>query len=399
MALPGMKSTSDFATDERPKNFREGILRLTPRNNTPLFALTAAMRSESTDDPEFAWWEEPLQMYAFTVSADVNNSTTTIPLTSGGLMLKPGDTLRVDASGEVLRVASIVSDTSITVQTRGSVGPGGTPAGTAASITAATNAKLLYIGSAYREGAPRSIGHSINPTKKRNYTQIFRTPVEWTRTAMQTRLRTGNAQKEDRFRTLNKHAMGIERAMFLGTAYETLENGQPLRFTGGLLNFIPSSNVATVTSAGVDLDELESYFASIFAYGSGEKVAWGSIKTLTIIQQILRKNGQITFGPSSEKEYGMNVRRIYTPAGTLTFMEHPLFGQAGQFLAEDLLIMDTARLRYRYLTGADTQLLKDREDRGQDGKAEEYLTECGLEVQNPETFYLLKGFKKAAKDD
>ena len=30
MALPGMKSTADFTADERPRNWREGILRLAP---------------------------------------------------------------------------------------------------------------------------------------------------------------------------------------------------------------------------------------------------------------------------------------------------------------------------------------------------------------------------------
>lgn len=397
MAFPGMRSTADFATDERPKNFREGILRLSPRNGSPLFALTSMMRSESTDDPEFSWWEETDEMFVFELGADITNVATTIPLVAKGTKLKPGDILRVDATGENLRVATIASDTSITV-TR-AWGPTGTPAGTAAAVDIpAASAALMYVGSAYREGAPRPLGTSQNPVKKKNYTQIFRTPVEWTRTAMATRLRTGNAQKEDRRRTLHKHAIGIERALFFGSAYETMESGQPIRSTGGILNFIPTSNVKSVTAAGVDLDEFESYMEGIFAYGSGEKVAWGSVKTLTIISQIIRKNSQYNWGPS-EKEYGLDVRRLMTPAGVLAFVEHPLFGQGGQMLYEDLLIMDTDKLRYRYLAGADTKLLKDRADKGVDGEAEEYLTECGLEVHNPEAFYWLRGFKKATKDD
>jgi hypothetical protein len=210
MALPGMKSTSDFVANERPQNWRAGILLLSPRNGASLFALTAAMQSEKTDDPAFNWWEEKIQMYAFAVATDKTNAATTFDIVSGGLMLKPGDALRVDSSGEVVVVATIVSDTSITV-TR-AVGPGGTAAGTAAAITAATNPNLLYIGSAYREGAPRSVGTSFGPTQFSNVTQIFRDPVEITRTADQTNYRTGDAFKNDKRRILPAEALHGRRA-------------------------------------------------------------------------------------------------------------------------------------------------------------------------------------------
>lgn len=393
MALPGMKSTADFATDERPKNWREGIMLLSPRNGASLFALTAAMQSESTDDPTFYWWDESVQMLTFVTPTDKTGAATTFDLASGGTQLKPGDALRVDATGEVIRVVTVVSDTSITV-TR-AMGPGGSAAGTAAAITAATNGKLLYIGSAYREGAPRSVGTSFAPTKRTNVTQIFRTPIEWTRTATKTNFRTGNPQKNDRRRALNKHSMGIERAFWLGTQYETVESGQPLRFTDGLLNRIPAGNIATVSGGVMDMDEFESYLGTMFAYGSGEKLVFGSLASMIKINALVRKNSVYQWGPN-EKEYGMDVKRLYSAAGTLVLTEHPLFGQGGQFLQNDLVVLDTANLKYRYIT--DTTLLKNRADQGTDGECEEYLTECGLEVHNPDTFFWLRGLNSVAKD-
>lgn len=394
MTLPGMKSTADFVADERPKNWREGILWLSPRNGAPLYALTSAMSEESTDDPEFYWWEEDVQTYVFKVSADVTNVATTLALVSGGTRLKPGDMLKVRSSGEAMRVATIVSDISITVQR--AVGPVGTPAGTAAAITAATDPHVLLVGSAYREGAPRSIGVSNNPVKQTNLTQIFRDPVEITRTAAATKYRTGDPWKNDRKRAMNKHAIGIERAFWLGTKYETMESGQPLRFTGGVLNAIPAANIKTATAAGVDMEELEGYFVEMFAWGSREKVGWASIQTMTVINQIIRKNTDYQWGPN-EKEYGMDVKRLYMPAGTLTLTEHPLFSVPGDFLDNDLVVMDTANLKYRYIQ--DTTLLKDREDKGVDGKCEEYLTECGLEIHHGKTFFWLKDIIKAAVDN
>jgi len=401
MTLPGMKSTADFAADERPKDWRTALMINEPRNGAPLFRLTAAMKSERTTDPEFKWWEEDVQLYNFELGADIaDGAATTITLTqanggASGLTLKAGDMLILKATGEAIRVATVVSATSITV-TR-AVGPNGTPAGTAAGVDIpAASPKILYVGSGYREGAPRAVGVSFNPTQYSNVTQIFRDPIEWTRTAMATEYRTGNPMANDRRRALNKHSIGIERALWLGTRYETLEAGQPLRFTQGLLGFIPSENQSTFSAGGTDMDELEDKIGAMFAWGSNEKLVFGSLASLLKINRIVRKNTQYNWGPG-EKEYGMNVKRLYTAAGTIVFTEHPLFGQAGNFLEEDFVAVDTAKLRWRYVD--DTKLLKDREDKGTDGKCEEYLTEGGLELGNPKAFYWLKGLKSALADD
>lgn len=389
MALPGMKSTADFNADERPRNWREGILRLTPRNKAQLFTLTSMMKSERTTDPEFTWWEEPLFMYTFTNSGARLAGDTAFTLVSGGLRLKPGDTLKVGSTSEVIRVITVVSDTSITVER--ARGAGGTPAGTAAAVADA--AVLIYIGSAYREGAPRSVGTSTAPSKKYNYTQIFRDPVEITRTASQsTAYRTGDPFANDKARTAHKHALGVERAFWFGARYETLESAQPIRFTGGITDFIPASNIYDAGGA-LTMSELLGQFENIFAFGSGEKVAFGSVRMMTLISQLTNLNGQIQLEPGGTKEYGINTRTIFTPAGTLRFMEHPGFS-ATPYLQNDMFVIDTENLRYRHLQ--DTTYLKNRQDNGVDGKADEFLTEAGLEVQHGTTHYWLRNMTSVA---
>lgn len=382
MALPGMKSTSDFATDERPKNWREGILLLEPRNKAPLAALTAAMASQSTDDPEFNWWDEQVDVGTLTVVGAQTNVDTAIEVVQYGNRLKAGDMLYNARTTEAIRLTSVTSDTVINV-TRGS---GGT---TAAAMNDADT--LVYVGSAYREGAGRPLGVSWNPTKHNNFTQIFRDAVEWTRTAQKTTLRTGDKQKEDRRRALNKHMIGLERAFIFGTPLETTESGQPLRFTGGILSRLTTDapgNISTVTGNDLSMSEFEDLFASIFAYGSNEKLAFASLATIIKMGRLARINTTFNF-TAGEKELGLNVSRFATAGGTLVLTEHPLFSQAGAPLASDLLVLDTANLKYRYIT--DTVLLKDRADKGVDGDCEEYLTECGLEFHHPKTNYWLKG--------
>lgn len=390
MALPGMKSTADFAADENIKTWREGILKLSPRNGAPLYALTSMMKSERTTSPEFFWWEEPLFMYTFGVGAAALAGDTTLTLDGDGTRLKPGDMLKNGTTGEHVRVVSVVSATSITVER--ARGAGGTPEGTAAAMAATET--LIYIGSAYREGAPKGVGTSTSPVKQTNFTQIFRDPVEITRTASQTSTyRTGDPFANDKARTAHKHSAGIERALWFGGKYETLENGQPIRWTGGITSFIPAGKTYDVGGT-LTLNELEDQFASIFEFGSSEKLAFTSVHVISLMSRLIRLNGSYQIGPN-EKEYGMNVRRFMGPAGTLVLTEHPMFS-ATDYLRNDVFIIDTDNLRYRHLQ--DTTYLKNRQDNGTDGKTDEFLTECGLEVHHGNTHFRLRNITAVAKD-
>jgi hypothetical protein len=385
MALPGMKSTADYATDERPKNWREGILLLEPRNKAPLASLTAAMPEQSTDDPEFNWWEESVDVGQLVVNGAQTNVDTALEIDEFGLRLKAGDMLRVKSSGEAVRVTAVTSDTAVTIA-RGQ-------AGTAAAVIN-DNDVLLYIGSAYREGAGRPTGVSWNPTKKYNLTQIFRDAIEWTRTNSKTRMRTGDQVKNDRRRALNKHMIGMERAFIFGARFETTESNQPLRYTGGILSFIDAANQVNHNGT-LSLKQLEDYIDEIFAYGSNEKLCFCSLATMMKLNRLIRKNTDYQWGPS-EREFSMVVKRFHTPGGTLILTEHPLFSQTGAELGSDLLIIDTPNLKYRYIT--DTVLLKDRQDKGVDGTADEYLTECGLEFHHPKTHFWLKNITDGVVD-
>ena len=52
MAIQGLIGTGDFVTDERPKNWLQGVLMRYPNGHAPLTALTSAMKKKVTDDPE-----------------------------------------------------------------------------------------------------------------------------------------------------------------------------------------------------------------------------------------------------------------------------------------------------------------------------------------------------------
>jgi len=259
MSIIGLRDTSNFVVDQRPKNWRAGVLMLYPNGDTPLFGLTAAMRSEAADDPEYSWWEKAMDDRRVVLSADITNVATTIGVTAGAQTFKQGDVLRVEEHGELVRVsADPSSDTSLTV-VRGVAGT------TAAAVTVASeNPHLIEAGSAYEEASLAPTGINYDPVKKYNYMQIFRNTLEVSRTAMKTRLRTGDAVKEAKRECLEYHSAAIERALWFGSRHEGTLNGKPHRYTGGVLSFIPAGNTEDYSANTLSIDELEELMYNIF---------------------------------------------------------------------------------------------------------------------------------------
>lgn len=413
MAIQGLRDTSNFVTNQRPQNWREGILLLYPNSagiaKAPLTALTAVMKSESTDDIQYNWWEKLKDDRRFALHAtagDLTTSNTTLTLASGenAKSLKEGDILLVEQTLELMLVTSDpTSDESIPVQR----GFAGSTAATLDANGAGINPNLKLVGSAYEQGSLSPTGIAYDPTQRYNYTQIFRDTLEATRTALKTRLRTGEAIKEAKRECLEMHATAIEMAFWFGKRTSTTRNGKPLTTMDGVINFIDSANVKTVTTdyaGGLTMTGLEEYMYNIFKYGSSEKVAFGGNRALLTIQQVLRKNTTWQI-ESGVKEFGMRVSRIISPFGELVFKSHPLFnemaggttgGSAFYGVESWMFVLDMTNFKYRYLKDSDTKYEPDLQTNGMDGQKAGYITECGIEVHHPKSHYLLKNVVAAA---
>src|SRR3990167_7698125 len=112
-AVAGLRGTGNWATDERPKNFREYILWRNPNGSAPIFALMAKVAKEPLDDSEFSWWDEPNDLVRLQVTGSHSSSVTTITVDSSdpdatnpervyGLAthLKEGDLLMVEPASD-----------------------------------------------------------------------------------------------------------------------------------------------------------------------------------------------------------------------------------------------------------------------------------------------------------
>jgi len=391
MAFAGLRGTGDWGADERPKNFREMILWRNPNGQAPLTALMAKMKTEKTDDPEYSWWEEVQDVVKVTVSGAQTNVDVNIELAADGYKLVPGDLLlvsKVEVSGydnELIEVTTVTSDTAIAV-TRGAAGSANAPM--------AGGEILTKIGNVYGEGTNSPDVSNENPTKYKNYTQIFKTAYELTGTVQETRARTGDPLKNDKKRKMFQHSVALEFAMMFGKAFETTgANGKPKRYTGGLREFIQT--YARIYAGG-DLmteDKLLDDVYPVFNFEGGgagnERIVFAGNEFLNNLNKMARNSNstRINFD-STVKAYGMELQKWILPQGTLYVRSHPLMNTHPIYTLSAFGI-DPSVLIYRPMQNRDTKAMDNIQANDADTRKGQWLTEAGIEVEHESTMFYL----------
>lgn len=419
MSIQGLRNDENFIANARPQNWRQTILRLYPNSpeiaKAPLTALTAMMKEEKTDDPVFHWFQKKLDARRFKINASLSNVATSVTVDATyqtgsdpaiATKVKAGDVLWIEGTGEFVRVSADPSSTTAIPIARGFMGSSGTAIDPA---VAGTNPFMTVLGSAFEEGSLAPTSMSMDPVELFNFTQIFRSTLGITRTAEKTRLRTGDAVVEAKRECLEYFTIDMERAFwFNGSRQLTTVNGQPCRFTAGVLNQITAAGVAPIPApAGglITMDWLEAAMKRAFDFGGSQKMMFASNTVLLAINQAVRKNAQynIDFG---EKEYGMRVARLVCPFGELVMKAHPLFNQMSggttggvnfTAVANNAYILDMSNVRYRYID--DVKYEKDLTPIGLDGMKSGYLAECGIELNHGESHAIWTGIVGGAADE
>lgn len=390
MAFAGLRGTGDWGVDERPKNFREMILWRNPNGSAPLTALMSKMKTEKTDDPEFAWWEEEQNAINVVIDGISLAADGDIELVSGGLLLVPGDLLLISKTeiagydNEIMEVTAVTDDTNI-VCTRG-----------AAGTTAADTVDLDYatkIGNVYSEGSNSPDVSNVNPVKLLNFTQIFKTAYELTGTVQVTRARTGDPLKNDKKRKMFQHSAALEFAWLFGKAFEaTGSNGKPKRYTGGLREFI-QTNAKVYTAAATEDTFLDDIY-KVFDYDAGnagnERLIFAGNGFLNSLNKIARDSAssRINFD-GTVKTYGMELQKWVLPQGTVMVRTHPLMN-THPIYTDSAFVIDPSAIVYRPLR--DTKPQDNIQAPDADTRKGQWMTEAGIEVRHEKTMAYLGNF-------
>jgi hypothetical protein len=389
--IQGLRGSGTFSEVFRPRNYRELFTLLEPNGTAPLNALLSMTSSEETDDPEFRNFRDELPERRMTIDmaggAAAGVTALTLTTSDTNRYAIAGAILVNSRTGEVMRVTADNTATALTVQRN----VGGT------SLAINQSDVLFVAGYAAQEGqatAPTAI--SFDAVMAFNYTQIFRTSYALTNSMGSTSLRTGDKEDEMQVKALKLHMSDIERAMFFGR--KSIDNGstaQPTRYTGGLLTELSNViDIATHTVAGQMTEaQFDEYLIrNIFRFGATEKIAFCGDLAVSNLQRMGKSRWQPTV---IEGTYGVKLVRYTTYAGDILVHLHPQFRQIPN-MHNAMVLIDFPHLKYRYLKGRDTQLLKDRQAPSADSKQHEYLTECGLELLQDRVHTVIRNWNTVA---
>lgn len=396
----GGSSSTAWGTEARPTNFREMILWRDPNGNAPMTALMAKMGEQSTDDPEFKWYEQELSPIRLLVGAAATTGQAAITLNIAsdydGLDVVAGDLLLVEKLEtaatsfpfEIVEVASNPSASNTITVTRGAAN---TAANTA---TIASGTFLLKMGSAFEEGDGAPKAASRKPTQFANFTQIFKTAYNLTGTAEQTRLRTGDPVANEKKIKMFDHAAAMEWAFMFGSKHETTgSDSLPKRYTGGLYYHLAQSYNATTnpnikiwTTSAVTQSEILDATYRVFDYGytgaGNERIGLCGNGFLNYLNKIIASASSTNINYDGIIEvFGMKLQRWIIPQGTIYLRTHPLMNVNTRF-TNGCFLINPSGIKYRYLRGRDTKFKDNIQLPDADERKGMWMGECGAEFHH-----------------
>jgi hypothetical protein len=402
------------------------ILYLYPNGAAPLTALLSKMKSESVDDPHFHWFTKGLPLQRAVPTGAFTDAAMLVPYVAGGVagqtiyvrtsqleatefraghlvMFRDASDLTVDCIGRVQSVILAGANSMISVMLLEADD-------NSVAHTIANADVLLVTGNSNPEGAEMVDSISYDVEEWYNYTQIFRTSLEITRTARKTRLRTKDQYQESKREALELHSIEMEKNFLWGIrTLRTGANGQPERTTLGLINAIRQGAPANNWNFALDPAYagqtwlqggehfLDTYLEVLFRFGSKEKIALIGSGAQLAIDRLVKNGATFNLTPGDASvTWGIHTTRWLTSFGTLTWITHPLFNYEPTNRSM-MVVFEPSKLKYKYIDDTmfygETSGKTIREGSGFgriDGTKEEYLTEAGLEYHHPQCFGLFQ---------
>lgn len=339
---------------------------------TPLLTLTGKMRKKrEAVNARFEWLEKDEYPRGLEVTAAADSDDTAISVVAGEeARVFTGAVVINLRTGENILVNATPTSGSLGTVVRG-IGGG------AADIVVGD--KLLYAFNAYEDGAGIGALKSIQEFNEYNYTQIIRTPFGFTGRDLQTELYGGRDERTETKWVAIEHKKSIEYAMGFGK--RDLRTGTHQQtFTRGIDQWVVTNrwNVEGVNlteRAFVDFLEVGMKWGKGGNQnGSGTKYLLCSSRWLTEINSWV--GDRLRYKPLDET-IGFSAMEYASPHGNVELIRWPLLDY---FHPDRAFLLDFNHIRYVYMRGRDTKLYVDRQANDIDGKTNEYLSDCGVQV-------------------
>lgn len=395
MVLQDSKFYRDNDSEYLRKSFAGQMVRYQPNGTAPLWAMTSLLTTPGTaKDVEHGYFSKSIVFPKCTLTAAVLDDVATTYTVDSTATLLPGDLLRSAETGEIVRVQTIASATSITVLREvGQIAAG--------AVSNSTN--LYCVGNAFEQASLRPQSRLINPNRVMNNTQIFRNSWALPKTVSKIMPVVGESlDSESRMDCAMFHSQAMETAMIFGQKSGKLQNGQYMTTMDGLIETVrrlaPAGNTNTA-GATTNYDQLEAMVNPVFdTIANGRTgndrlllVGGGARK---VINDIGRKSGQYQI-VDGQTNFGLQFQTFKTSRGSFRMVEHPVFNSNDDW-KKLALAVDVSALRLMYLEGRQTENIEygmdgRHTDDGIDAIGGTLTTEMTMENINPSSHAVIWG--------
>jgi len=298
-----------------------------------------------------------------TLNGAINDSATTVNLAAGsGVMFDINDILWLPATDEQMLVTARTTDALTVTRAFGSV----------AASAALDAAEVVKLSSAYAENGTKGVGVAINPIMPYNMTQIMRTPIDLSRTEMQTDRygQPGGALKDRLKDAMIIHMEAKERAFINGQLKDDTSNSR--RTCAGVLRYITTNREDM--SGSLTKAKFDSFLKDVMFNGGGNYVFFASGSMLEALHaEVLATSNYNT--DYATKEFGLDIDKYRSPFGRCNIVYHRVLSHIleGQFGGCGILLnMDLVTEYYiqKMIVRSNIQA------NDADGRVDEYLEEC-----------------------
>lgn len=389
-------TTNSGTADYLAKSFAGSLIRLSPSGMCPLFGLTSMLPEAKAAAVEHGYFAKTMVFPEVQMNGAVLAAATSLVVDSTDNILV-GEMLRVNTTGEIVRVSAVVDATTLTVRRA---------VGQVAAANIADNVKLYSVGTSFEQGSNAPTSRLMNPTRVINNTQIFRNTWALPGTVTAVAPIVGSSLvAESRIDCGLFHGADIEKSMIFGQKSGQVINNQYLTTMDGIMESIrryaPSGNT-TVAGATTTYAQLQTALNGCFNTTSNGRT--GNRRTLFVggeakhvINEIGRLSGnyQIVDGQLS---FGLQFQSFRTSRGEFKMIEHPMLNANTDWSKMAIAVdMDSIRVPYLRKTqnveyGMDGKYVAS----GQDAVGGTMTTELTMEIVNPSAFAIITGLTAAA---
>ncbi len=382
--ISGTRAPEDQLSNRLVIDMQDKILLFMPEA-TPFLTLTGKIKGKrKANSSKFEWMEKDFKPRKITISGAQDDTTTAIEVgATDDDKLSVNDIIRNTRTGEVILVSAVGSDAFTAVRNIG----GGGAAMESGDI-------CVILGSSYPDNSLKGTSKSIQEYANYNYTQIFRTPFDFSGRDLQTEMYGGDDKMNETKWQAIEHKRSIEYSFFFGKRHLIAAAGgvKARSFTGGL-EWAINTNIWNVGGVGLNTRTFNEFLEEGLRWGKGGRQQAGAAKKYLLASS--RWLTEINSWAEQKLEYrvldssiGFAAMEYKSPHGIVYLVPAPLLDE---YHPDYAFLCDFNHLDYAYMRGRDTKLLSGREENDRDGEAFEYFSDCGLQVQDERAHSLLKG--------